>query len=110
MLKKYIGLVIFLCAGLASAQVPSGNIFFGYSYESLNSTALNVTGDRVNLSGWEASLEGKLLPWVGIVADFSGHYGSENATVLAPNPLNVNVTGHEFVVMFGPRVSITVVS
>lgn len=105
----YICFVIFLFAGLASAQIPSGNVFLGYSYESASSTALNLDASRANLQGWEASLEGKVLPWVGIVADFSGHYGSENATLLTPNgALSANVTGHELEVMFGPRVSVTV--
>src|ERR1700722_4735356 len=104
-----IAFVSLLFVGLASAQVPSGNIFFGYSYESASSTALDLSANRVNLQGWEASLEGKLLPWVGIVADFSGHYGSEGGTLLTPNgPLAANVTGHEFDVMFGPRVSVAV--
>ncbi len=104
-----IALVILLFAGVASAQVPSGNIFFGYSYENSSSTALNLEASRANLQGWEASLEGKWLPWVGILADFSGHYGSENATALTPNgPVAANVTGHEWEVMFGPRVSVAI--
>jgi opacity protein-like surface antigen len=104
-----IALVILLFAGVASAQVPSGNIFFGYSYENSSSTALNLEANRANLQGWEASLEGKWLPWVGILADFSGHYGSENATALTPNgPVAANVTGHELELMFGPRVSVAV--
>jgi opacity protein-like surface antigen len=104
-----VAFVILIFAGLAGAQAPSGNIFFGYSYENASSTALNIGANRANLQGWEASLEGKFLPWIGIVADFSGHYGSENATAITTTgPEVVNVTGHELEVTFGPRVSVSV--
>ena len=103
-----IGVALFLFAGLATAQVPtSGNIFFGYSFENASASALdNVT--RPNLQGWEGSLEGKLAPWFGLVTDFSGHYGSQTFVVLAPSPVNVKVTGHEYELLFGPRVSVPV--
>ncbi len=90
----------------ASAQVPtSGNIFFGYSYYN---TDLSST-DRANTNGWEASLEGKVLPFLGLVADFDGHYGSQNfpgavcGLSCTPIALNANVTEENFI--FGPRVS-----
>jgi len=104
-----IAVVLFLFAGMASAQIPaSGNVFFGYSYENASASALdNIT--RPNLQGWEGSLEGKAAPWFGLVTDFSGHYGTQTFTELTPNgPLNVNVTGHEYTVLFGPRISVPV--
>jgi hypothetical protein len=104
--------VCFLLAGLAAAQVPtSGNIFVGYSFENTSSSALNLNLSRPNLQGWEASLEGKVLPAMGIVADFSGHYGSESYQVITPvgsGPADPNVTGHEEEVLFGPRFSVSV--
>jgi opacity protein-like surface antigen len=105
-----IGVVLFLLAGLANAQVPtSGNIFVGYSFENTNSSTLKLNLSRPNLQGWEGSLEGKILPWVGIVADFSGHYGSQTFIELPPSgSVDVKVTGHEWEVLFGPRVSIPV--
>lgn len=109
-----IGVLMFILAGLASAQVPSGNVFFGYSYESTNSSAFGPglvasTVTRPNLNGWEASFEGKVLPWIGIVGDVAGHYGSENFTELTPNgPLTVSVTGHEQEYLVGPRLSVPV--
>jgi hypothetical protein len=113
---KAVGLTIalFIFAGLASAQVPSGNIFFGYSYERTNTTAFgpNVISSTVtgpNLHGWEASVEGKIVPFLGIVGDVSGHYGSQDFTELTPNgPLTVNVTGHEQEYLVGPRLSIPI--
>jgi opacity protein-like surface antigen len=109
-----IGALLFLFAGLACAQVPSGNVFFGYSYESTNSSAFGPnlvasTVTRPNLNGWEASFEGKVLPWIGIVGDVAGHYGSENFTELTPNgPQTVSVTGHEQEYLVGPRLSVPV--
>jgi len=104
-----IGVALFFFVGLASAQVPtSGNIFLGYSFENASASALdNLT--RPNMQGWEGSLEGKLAPWVGLVTDISGHYGSQTFVALTPGgPVNVSVTGHEYEVLFGPRVSVPV--
>lgn len=113
-----IAFMLFSLAGFAAAQVPTaGNVFVGYSYQTADSTALGIIGgDRVNMNGWRVSLEGKLFPVLGIVTDLSGHYGSESVTepfpVTAPGPgggqASINVTGHEFDVMFGPRVGVSV--
>ena len=104
-----IGIALFLFAGLDSAQIPSGNVFLGFSYENTNSSALNLNLSRPNLHGWEASFEGKVLPFVGIVGDVSGHYGSQSFTEPTPNGLeNINVTGHEQEYLVGPRLSVPV--
>jgi len=110
--RKYagIGFVIFAMAATASAQVPTqGNIFFGYSFSRTNAFA----GNTVSLNGWEGSLEGKLLPWVGIVADFGGGYGSNNfiAVPCAIGAVNCPPSGRNvrrYTVLFGPRLSIPV--
>ena len=53
------------------------------------------------------SAEGKFLPFVGIVGDVSGHYGSESFVALTPNgPQSINVTGHEQEYLVGPRLSV----
>ena len=107
--------VLFLFAGLASAQIPSGNIFLGFSYERTNSTAFSgsnlvtTTFSHPNLHGWEASFEGKVLPLVGIVGDVSGHYGSQSFVEVTPNgPQSISVTGHEQEYLVGPRLSVPV--
>ena len=105
-MRKY-GLGILLCyvlAGVAEAQVPtSGNVFLGYSY--LNSNAANSGGTALN--GWNASLEGKVLPFIGIVADLDGHYGSQNLFVAGQfaggSVESTSLAEHDF--LFGPRVS-----
>jgi opacity protein-like surface antigen len=105
-----MGVALFCLAGMASAQVPtSGNVFVGYSFENTGSSALKLNLSRPNLQGWEGSLEGKVLPWVGIVADFSGHYGSQTYSMPTPNGVEtIKVTGHELEVLFGPRLSVPV--
>ena len=109
-----ITFILFLFAGLASAQVPtSGNIFVGYSFYSASPSTLDLTDiNRPNMNGWTASLEGKVLPWVGIVADLSGHYGSvnflEGVTPAGGGPFTGTESGHETDVMFGPRLSFPV--
>ena len=96
-------------AQIASAQIPTkGNVFFGYSYDN---TAISQ-GDRGSLNGWDASLEGKFAPWVGLVTDIDGHYGSRSYPVVCnglgscSGPFSANVTEHNF--LFGPRVSVQV--
>jgi opacity protein-like surface antigen len=101
-----IGLVL-LFAGLANAQVPtSGNVFFGYSYYNTDLSSLG----RSNLNGWNASLEGRIFPHVGLVADFSEAFGSQAVTILCPGPNcpTTNINAHEYNMLFGPRVSVSV--
>jgi hypothetical protein len=106
-----VGFLTVIVASLAAAQVPtSGNVFFGYTYYHTNIS----TTDTANTNGWEATLEGKVLPFIGIVADFSQNYGSENFPAgvcpvsLPACPANVNLNIHEQNYLFGPRVSASV--
>lgn len=79
-----------LVAAAASAQLPTkGNVFFGYSYNHADI----VSNDAVGLNGWNASLEGNFLPWIGIVADLGATYGH-------------HVGEHNY--LFGPRASLRV--
>jgi opacity protein-like surface antigen len=97
-----------LFAGLASAQVPGGNVFFGYSYYNSDLSSI----DRANTNGWEASVEAKVVPFLGFVADVDSHYGSQNFPAACPGgasgcaAINADVTEHNF--LFGPRVSFSV--
>jgi hypothetical protein len=84
-------------------------VFFGYSYYN---TDLSSIG-RGNSNGWEASFEGKVFPFIGIVADFSDHYGSEDFTFICPVLIIGGCTStslhfNERNILFGPRVSVGV--
>lgn len=104
---KSILLALLLFAAPAVAQIPtSGNAYFGYSYYNTNFSGVG----RANLNGWEGSVEGKIFHGVGIVADFSGQYGSQNfispsnaCRIGGPCPSGYNI--HFFDGMFGPRFS-----
>ena len=93
--------VICLLAAMAYAQVPAGNVYIGYSYLRANLPA----GDT-NLNGWNGSVEVKIIPFLGLVGDFSGNYGSQ--TVAGPFllPVDASLSQHNF--LFGPRASFSV--
>jgi len=97
-----IAFMLFSLVSLAAAQIPtSGNVFLGYSYYSTEIS----TSNRNNTNGWEASLEGKALPFLGFVADFDGHYGAQTYQCsLCVGSVNFSENN----VMFGPRVSASV--
>jgi len=67
-------LTVVVLAVSASAQVPKGNVFIGYSYLSAD-TGLG----RQSVNGWNASLEGKVLPFIGVVGDSAGTMAARSA-------------------------------
>jgi len=75
--------------GAARAQVE---VFGGYSYLR---PAINLPGSTAhpNLNGWEVTGVYNAYHWVGIAADFSGHYGSVDG-------LNTHVNTY----LFGPQI------
>jgi hypothetical protein len=107
---------LLLFATLASAQLPGGNVYVGYSFVRADiptNTILATTSGSTNFSGWNGSLELKFLPWVGGVADFGGNYGTQhinlNCEVIVPCPttsFNANLNLHTY--LFGPRVSVPI--
>ena len=102
-----IALLIVLLTTAATAQIPKGNVFFGYSYLRTDLPS----GTHNNLNGWNGSLEGKFLPWIGIVADLSGHYGSAQFPIPCPpsgGPCSQAVDAKMYSFVFGPRVSVSV--
>ena len=112
-MRRVIGIafILFVLVTIGHTQVPGGNVFVGYSYMSADL----ASGGRSSLNGWNGSVEGRVLPFIGFVADFSGYYGS---APVAPNPVCTVIIGgscsglsastdiHSF--LFGPRVSVSV--
>lgn len=90
-MKRSLALALMLClsAAISESQVPKGNVYFGYAYNR----AEVIANDGTNLNGWDAQLEGKLIPWVGIVGDLGGTYGD-------------HISKYNF--LFGPRISVQV--
>lgn len=111
MRNAFVIIVLFFALVVtASAQVPmGGNLFAGYSY-----TSLGLNGSqRSGLNGWNASLEGKVFPFVGMVADISAQYGTQDNAApcvgsigqACPGPsINTDLRNY----LFGPRVSFSV--
>jgi len=107
-----IAVSLFSFSGVALAQIPtSGNVFFGYSYVNTSVSPIS----RTSTNGWEFTAEGKIFPFVGIVADFSSYYGSQDFPAAACAPLNpacspavINVGLNQQNYLFGPRVSISI--
>jgi hypothetical protein len=99
-------LTILAGTSLAQVPVPKINIFAGYSYLNADTN----TPNRANLNGWEGSVEGKVFPFLGLVLDASGHYGTEQSTQFQSpgGPGFSSVQGKLHTVLFGPRVSISV--
>ncbi|HMJ25508.1 MAG TPA: hypothetical protein VK475_06750 [Pyrinomonadaceae bacterium] len=79
--------LVFLPLLPALAQdVPKAEVFGGYSWSG------------GNFHGWNASATGNINRRFGIVADFSGHYGSDPGV-----PILVKQNAHSL--LFGPRLS-----
>ncbi len=99
-----LALILISVAGFA--QTPtSGNVFVGYSFNRASEGWSN-TG---NLNGWEASLEGKLAPFAGIVVDAGTQYGTLQLSTqhITGTPGTVAADTRVESLMFGPRVSMT---
>ncbi len=92
-MKKFAALpallVILMLPSAARAQKVQ--VFGGYSYLRLDTGA-----GKVNLNGWEASATVKNT-WLGLTADFSGHYGSPQGTSTSVQTF-----------LFGPQLSLPV--
>lgn len=93
------GAVLWLVSGAAAQSLSASNVFAGYSFVGANL----ISGQHANLNGWAISAEKKFLPYVGVVADFSGDYGSKNLPTSAPCPnsqaqclVNSSVSEHFF--------------
>jgi hypothetical protein len=104
--------VLFLFFTAARGNAQRFNLFGGYSYSGYDP---NVS-PKTSLYGWNGSLEIKVLPFLGFVADSSGHYGNETFTSLllcrafVPPPAVPNCTANANVSLCaftaGPQVSL----
>jgi hypothetical protein len=105
------------CLGTATAQMPSGNVYLGYAYyyTELPSSLEAGSFGRIGANGWEASVEGKVIPILGVVADFNVNYlPSQTVLLECPvqpigcGPINPGEKATETNYLFGPRVGFPV--
>jgi opacity protein-like surface antigen len=106
--RGVVSVVCLLWASLAVGQIPSGNVYIGYAHTSTNL----APGQGTGLNGWNGSLEAKIFPFLGIVGDLSGFYGSQGLPVVCPvsilptcPPQSSSANISEYNYLFGPRVS-----
>lgn len=90
----------FLLFGLAPALraqlIPRVALFGGYTLvRAQQNGGPGFTGPSFNLNGWDASVEGGVAPWLGLVAGVSQQYGS---------PLGYQE--RQTTALFGPQISI----
>ena len=99
----------------ANAQLPSGgDAFFGYSYLHgevfPNSRTIVAKGGSASMNGWETSVEGKYLTWLGAVADLDWHYGGrETSSCTFFNNCKVfRLNSSRDTLLVGPRASMVI--
>ncbi len=81
-LRLLFGAVVLMSGLPAMAQGSKADVFLGGSV---------VRNSSTNYVGWNASVTGNVLPWLGVTADFAGNYNS---------PLTI------YTYTFGPRLAI----
>jgi len=86
-LMMCIGLLaLFSCCAYAQTTTPQWDVFAGYSYLRANPGGGFVAA---NASGWEAAATWNWNHWLGLKADFDGHYCCDGQ--------------HEHNFLFGPQ-------
>jgi len=102
---SFLAFILVISVVPSFAQIPKANVFIGYSYLNADTNLSN----RLNVNGWNASVEGKVLPFLGAVADFSSHYAGQTVCVaIFPNPCAPILNGRLDSYLFGPRVSVSI--
>jgi hypothetical protein len=101
--RKIVIVLALLMIGAAGFAQNSGNVFLGYSGIS-GYTGWSNTG---TLNGAEVSVEGKIAPFAGIVADVSSHYGTLQLPTerIIEEPGSVDATTRIATYLFGGRLS-----
>jgi len=91
-------LILFLApaAALAAEDTPKAEVFGGYSYFRPVDR-----GAAIDLHGWNASVGYNVTDWLGVVGDFSGHYGDPFDLPFVP--FGIQTREHFF--LGGPRFS-----
>src|SRR5690349_8169183 len=112
-----IAAVSLLLTASATGQQKRFAAFGGYSsradivFTPVSSFPISIPNiERMN--GWNGSFEARVLPFIGVVADVSGHYGSYGASagceaILICVPVNGTVNSSLYSVMFGPQASVS---
>lgn len=120
------GLALVLPIAAAAQDTPKVEIFGGYSYLRVThdislgnivptdaipvgqlapqqvAPAATVPFQTLNLNGWNAAFQYNVNSWLGLVADFTGYYGSPSQTI-GGTPVTLHTSEYNY--LFGPRFS-----
>lgn len=72
-------LVLLLPLSVAAQETPKLEVFGGYSYLRLTEQPRTLL-KSASLNGWNALVKLNVTPRIGLLADFSGHYGQRGLT------------------------------
>jgi hypothetical protein len=105
-----IAFSFFLYPAVLDAQIPSVSLFVGYSYARADvftplSRGQNILPNRTNLNGWEVSFQGRVLPFIGVVADIIVCQGPVPPTCVPPSGQMKARLGSY---LFGPQFSVSI--
>src|SRR5438445_13501210 len=79
--RNFLALLVLLFPHSAVAQdTPKLEVFGGYSYLRLTEQPRTLS-NSASLNGWNASVKLNVTPRIGLLADFSGHYGQRELTL-----------------------------
>ncbi len=99
--------IFLVSSGYAQEVFPRAEVLGAYSYFRTDTTLPSAgpsLGDLIgttHLNGWNAAIAGNLTPWLGVVGDFSGHYGSPSVGGFSL-PVGDNSL---YLFLFGPQLS-----
>jgi outer membrane immunogenic protein len=94
--SRLLAVALFALLPSAYAQeFPRAEVFGGYSYLNIDTEGV---GDRVSAHGWAASATVNVNSWLGVMADFSGHYKPDCASLSG-------LTCRDYSYLFGPKLS-----
>jgi len=78
--------VLLLPLSVAAQETPKLEVFGGYSYLGVTESSRTLL-KSASLNGWNASIQLNLTQRIGLVADWSGHYGQRRLTPFTINSL-----------------------
>lgn len=115
-MKRFCTLLMLLSlsivTGNAFGQTERFELFSGYSPLRNFAGEAGSTEHFDTMHGWNASLTTNIKPWIGITADFSGHYDGQfvRLDIATPNgQLQAFLRSHKFMShrgMVGPQVKL----
>jgi hypothetical protein len=107
--------VLLLPLSVAAQETPKLELFGGYSYLGLTEQP-RIFLKAASLSGWNASVKLDVTSRIGLLADFSGHYGDRGLTPYTINSLTTPgelkrveaIPGdmRQYTALFGPQVRV----